>query len=195
VSRALAFNRDIALRRAMETFWTLGFEAASTEQLVTAMGIGRQSLYNTFGDKRKLLLEAIRLYADEGAHDALSVLRGPGTAIERIGTLLMSPAERNCERGSLGCLLVKMTTELAPLDPEVAALLIACAVPVEDGLRTLIADAQTRGEIDPELDPAATARYLLSQMSGLQVAAMGGATAETMRTTARFAMRALSTAA
>ena len=46
----------------MQVFWAKGFAATSTEDLVAAMRIGRQSLHNAFGDKRRLYLEALEAY-------------------------------------------------------------------------------------------------------------------------------------
>jgi AcrR family transcriptional regulator len=38
----------------MNVFWRLGYENTSLDVLMTEMEIGRQSLYDTFGDKRPL---------------------------------------------------------------------------------------------------------------------------------------------
>src|SRR6202011_688874 len=56
------FDRDEVLDRAMAAFWTRGYEATSIDDLVQATGIGRGSLYGTFGDKRQLFLAALDHY-------------------------------------------------------------------------------------------------------------------------------------
>jgi TetR/AcrR family transcriptional repressor of nem operon len=61
MARHKEFNRDEVLRKAMEVFWSRGYEAASINTLVKYMGINRQSLYDTFGDKHALYLQAIDL--------------------------------------------------------------------------------------------------------------------------------------
>src|SRR6202171_4541759 len=66
IARPQEFTRGGALRRADPVFWKKGFARTSTEDLVAAMGIGKQSLYDTFGDKRRLFLEALRTYNSEG---------------------------------------------------------------------------------------------------------------------------------
>jgi len=35
----------------MSVFWRKGYAATSTDDLLRAMNIGRQSMYDTFGDK------------------------------------------------------------------------------------------------------------------------------------------------
>ncbi|WP_155737462.1 TetR/AcrR family transcriptional regulator, partial [Agrobacterium tumefaciens] len=62
MARPREFDRDAALEKALRVFWSKGFAATSTDDLREAMGIGRQSLYGAFGDKRKLYLEALDAY-------------------------------------------------------------------------------------------------------------------------------------
>ena len=49
----------------MTVFWEHGYEATSTDDLLREMGIGRQSMYDAFGDKHRLYLEALQLYETE----------------------------------------------------------------------------------------------------------------------------------
>ena len=54
MARHKEFNRDEVLRKAMEVFWSHGYEAASINTLVKHMGINRQSLYDTWRQTRAL---------------------------------------------------------------------------------------------------------------------------------------------
>ena len=60
--RPRAFDETIALDRAMRMFWERGYEAASVDDLATAMGISMSTFYSTFGDKEKLFLSALNKY-------------------------------------------------------------------------------------------------------------------------------------
>jgi AcrR family transcriptional regulator len=62
VARQKEFDPDIALDRAMSLFRSSGYEAVSTAELCNAMGIARQSMYDTFGDKAALYEAALRRY-------------------------------------------------------------------------------------------------------------------------------------
>src|SRR5260370_39772383 len=62
MARPKAFDRDTAVQHAMSVFWEQGYEVTSTDDLLRAMGIGRQSMYNTFGDKQRLYIEALQRY-------------------------------------------------------------------------------------------------------------------------------------
>src|SRR5690242_20201777 len=60
--RPRAFDSDAALDRAMEVFWSKGYEGTSMSDLTQAMGINRPSLYAAFGDKESLFRRAIERY-------------------------------------------------------------------------------------------------------------------------------------
>ena len=64
MARPKAFDRDQALDAAIGVFREHGFAGASSERLVGAMGIGRQSLYDTFGDKWRLYRDAVARYCE-----------------------------------------------------------------------------------------------------------------------------------
>ena len=62
MARTKEFDRDAALDRAMHVFWKKGYEATSLPDLLQAMGIARQSLYDTFGEKHALFMAALERY-------------------------------------------------------------------------------------------------------------------------------------
>ena len=47
------------------------------------MGIGRQSMYDTFGDKRALFLKALEMYVTESIKSINAELEKPGLALIR----------------------------------------------------------------------------------------------------------------
>ena len=64
-----SFDSDAALQKAMEAFWARGYEATSMQDLVDCMGLGRGSLYATFGGKRSLFVQALRRYDERHRRD------------------------------------------------------------------------------------------------------------------------------
>ena len=62
VGRPKEFDPDVALNAALDAFWSKGFEGCSMAELLDDMAINRQSLYDTFGDKRELFLAVLQEY-------------------------------------------------------------------------------------------------------------------------------------
>src|ERR1700691_2172683 len=65
MARPKEFDPERALAKAMNLFWRRGYENTSLETLMKEMGIAKQSLYDTFGDKRALYLKAMAHYRDQ----------------------------------------------------------------------------------------------------------------------------------
>ena len=52
VGRPREFDEEIALTEIMNVFWAKGFEGTTLNDLVSATGMKKGSLYAAFGDKR-----------------------------------------------------------------------------------------------------------------------------------------------
>ena len=170
MGRPKAFERDVVLDRAMQVFWSRGYEATSIEHLVARMGIQRGSLYDTFGDKRALFFEAIDRYDQVVTAKLLSVLEGPGsgkTAIRRFFRLKLALAPRRPR----GCLVTNSVAELASRDRGTAIKVGAVLTKIEAAFHRAVLRAQAAGEIDPNRNPRALARFLTSSAQGLSVMA------------------------
>jgi TetR/AcrR family transcriptional repressor of nem operon len=176
MARPKAFDIDAALVRAMELFWEQGYAATSMEQLVTAMGIRRQSLYDTFGDKHRLFLAAMDSYCAMLETEMLGPLRAADAGLQAlhetgmgiIDFLLRYPKRR-------ACLMANTALELAPHDAEIAVKVRAHMQTMEEAFHHALVNARTRGEIAAGGDPAALAKYLVGVAHGLMVMAKSGA--------------------
>jgi AcrR family transcriptional regulator len=103
--RPLSFDRDAALHAAMLLFWRHGYESTSLADLTQAMGITPPSLYAAYGDKKRLFLAAVDLYAN-GPQNAHQIIREAATARDAARDLLTSAAMGYTGTDTpLGCLL------------------------------------------------------------------------------------------
>jgi AcrR family transcriptional regulator len=189
MARPSEFDRDEAIASAIKVFARHGFEAASTSDLLEGMGIGRQSLYGAFGDKRRLFLEALRRYAV----DSLAQMRGAletGTAAEGIEAALLVGLGSSDDIET-GCLGVGSIIEFSRSDPDVNAQNDAAGLAVIASFAERVREGMAAGQFDPALDPEAAASMLLALRSGLKVSARGGASEADLRDAARLALRGL----
>jgi TetR/AcrR family transcriptional repressor of nem operon len=169
VARTKEFDEDVALRAAMDLFWRKGFEATSMQDLVDHLGIGRGSIYATFGSKHELYLLALDRYGELSGDRALELLSGPGPALPAVrayieGFLSDALADRK------GCLVTNTAVE-CPRDQPMARRVESNW----DGLETAIAGtlmrARAQGELAEDRDPRALARFLVTFVQGLKVLA------------------------
>ena len=164
------FDADDALTKAMQAFWSRGYEATSISDLVESMGINRGSLYATFGDKRSLFMRALREYRAVHLHDwvaALARAHGPRAAIIAAFDRAVAAALGDGARD--GCFLINTALELSPHDQEVAEFVGACLVEMETFFREMIEQAQAAGEIPDHVAPVETAGSLLGLFVAVRV--------------------------
>jgi TetR/AcrR family transcriptional regulator, transcriptional repressor for nem operon len=187
VARPKEFSEEQALDAAIEVFREHGFEGTSAEMLVRALGIGRQSLYDTFGDKWQIYLASVHRYvgAETRAH-ALALRSGP-RAVDGILAMI----DRVVVDAAQSCLGVNSICEFGRGRPELADIHDAAARAINSAVGTRVREAQAEGDIASELDPKDAARFLSASFTGIRVAARGGATARELRALGRLAMRAL----
>lgn len=164
------FDVDQALNKAMEAFWANGFEATSMQELVDCMGIGRGSLYATFGDKRSLFIQALRRYDKHYREDWAERLKTTKPPREAILSAFEEVMACVFEDGrSEGCLLVNTALELSPHDEEVSAIVENCFESMEQFFREQLEQAQAIGDVPSDLSPDQTAKTLLSLIVSLRV--------------------------
>jgi TetR/AcrR family transcriptional repressor of nem operon len=188
MARTRAFDRGVALRSATDAFWAKGYAATSTEDLLLAMGIGRQSLYDTFGDKRALYVEALEAYQRESTQGHLARLDRPHSPLLGIRDLLYGLIAEDDARRAMGCMGVGSVAEFGDSDPQLCALREQSSTLLRKRLIGRLRDGQRDGEIATELDPSEAAAFIQLTMTGIQLAARGGSSIKQLRTMARFAV-------
>lgn len=188
MARPKAFDADTALDAAIGVFREHGFEGTSAEMLVRAMGVGRQSLYDTFGDKWRLYCAAVRRYAERETSDHLEALRRGPRAIDGLTAMV----DRVVATASAPCLGVAATCEFGRSRPDLSDIHDAAGRVLLGAIAAKVRDAQAQGDVSAELDPENVAGYLAASFAGLRLAARGGADTRRLRGLADIALRALS---
>ena len=180
--RPKSFDEDTVLDQAVRLFWERGYEATSLADLEAHLGLGRQSLYNTFGDKQTLFLKALARYRQDAGGAALAPLDAPGAGLAAIRSFFQSAVESLTAPGARrGCLVTNTISELGSLD---AGALVQCNQSrdaLARAFRRALGAAKERGEVSAALDVEAAATLLVIQSYGLNVLAKAGATAAELR--------------
>ncbi|GAB1329733.1 TetR/AcrR family transcriptional regulator [Streptomyces sennicomposti] len=181
MARTKEFDPDAALQAALELFWRRGYEATSMADLVEHLGIGRASLYATFGNKHELYLKALDRYERAGMARIVRELSRPGPALPGVRAVMRRYAAEasHAELRLNGCMVTNTAAELAPHDPAAARYVERNWDHLETLLHSALVRAQAQGELPAERDPLPLARTLLVLLQGVRV--VGKATADPVR--------------
>ena len=174
--RPRTFDRDQALRDALDVFWERGYQGASLTSLTAAMGIGAPSLYAAFGSKAKLFQEATDLYLAEDAGEPIRLLASGETARASIEAMLRSNADlftRDDEPA--GCMLTRAVSTCPDEDPELAAYLDRSVEQRIHGIEVRLERGVADGEELPCLEVRALAEFLDAVVEGMAVRSIEGA--------------------
>jgi len=177
VSRPKAFDPQRALDSALHCFKQHGFNGASLSTLTQEMGVGRASLYATYGDKRALFMRALADYADTTIGFFVRRLDAAENPLAEIRAIFRDIAAFSvCDDGRFGCFLVNSTAELAANDEEVRAFATRSFERFEDAFTRALERARADGALAEEKNPRALARFLFATIVGIRV--MGKARAD-----------------
>jgi TetR/AcrR family transcriptional repressor of nem operon len=172
MARTKEFDTEEALEKAIALFWDKGYSACSIRDVVDGLGISRSSIYDTFGDKHQLFLAALKKYQQEGVA-AMRKNLGTATDIRQsvkdlfyavLGPGLDEPLQK-------GCFMINAGMELAPHDPEIAAIVQANNQETEQIMTAAIQKGQDAGQLSRNLDALSIARFIFITLSGLRVSA------------------------
>jgi TetR/AcrR family transcriptional regulator, transcriptional repressor for nem operon len=169
MARTREFDTEVAVSRAMELFWTRGYEATSLRDLTRALGIGQGSLYAAFGDKEGLYRAALEHYRSTLAAAALRSLEEGADVRSAVRTMLVERIRIATEQGGRGCLAVNAACERLPEDPSVRRIVRDMQDAGQEALAEVLREAAERGEIAARHDPYTLAAFLVTFLNGLLV--------------------------
>ncbi len=172
MGRPREFDELAALEAAIECFWQRGYEATSVRDLADKMGLSPPSLYNTYGDKHALFVQALERYLDRSTRARIKRLEQslpPKQAIRRFIEEIIARSVNDRERR--GCFLINSALEVAPHDTELGALIADRLGEIEAFFHRSIERAQADGVVPRERVAKDLARLLLGVLLGIRVLA------------------------
>lgn len=191
MARPRQFDVDEALDRAMHVFWAKGYEGASLNDLLGAMGIARGSLYKAFADKHAIYLAALDRYDRTVVAGAIATLEqgrardGAGRIRRFLRSACDPVAARNDRRG---CLICNAAVDRAPVDSAVEARVLAMLRRIERAVARAVADSPAGAALSARRRTA-IARQITSAYVGLRVLARAGYAAADLESIADATLR------
>ncbi|MFD4372100.1 TetR/AcrR family transcriptional regulator [Streptomyces sp. NPDC058486] len=193
MARTKEFDPEAALQAALDLFWARGYEATSMADLVEHLGIGRASIYATFGNKHELYLKALDRYLEARDPGLVEELSAPGPALPAVRALVRRFAAEAATEGErlTGCFVTNSAAELAPRDPVVARRVELSWEQIETLLYAALTRARAQGELPAGRDPRTLSRMLLVLLQGIRVVGKASTDPARVRDAAEEALRLL----
>lgn len=161
------FDEAAVLARIMTLFWARGYDATSIDDLVEATGLKRGSLYNAYGGKEEMFLQAFDRYISHVATPTRNRLDATDAVVA-----IRSWLEGHCERmadtdNPQGCLATNACLEMAQRDDAIGRRVRDSMVAVESQLYDTLRRAQAQGYLSPGQDLRALARFFHGTLRGM----------------------------
>ena len=186
--RPRSFDEDEVLEKARSVGWTLGYAAASLDDIAAATGLNRPSLYAAFGDKHALYMRALQR-TREGAASAMRMMMGrEGPLREVLGALFAAAIDAYVagDNGQRGCFIVGTAVTQAVNDPEARALAAAFVADEDASFRDRF--TRSANELAPGVGPAGAAAIATATLHTLAIRARVGEDREALEAVAAAAV-------
>ncbi|MFI6687903.1 TetR/AcrR family transcriptional regulator [Streptomyces sp. NPDC050485] len=179
------FDPEAVLDEVVRLFWRRGMAPTGIQDVVTATGVSRSSLYATFGGKRELHRAALERYVEQWSAPAFRALAEDGRGLPAIAAFFNGLIEARCsgEYAHWGCMVVNAHAGAENGDPHVQDVLDRHHRQLRDAMRTALVAAATHGQLAPGVAPAATAETLALLAYGVNVRSRSRADASALRST------------
>jgi len=176
MSRVREFDPEQAIADVMQVFWRSGYADTSMEDIVNETGVSLYGLYGTFGNKKDLLVAAMRHYEESMTDLLWSDLRKPDAGRTEIIEFWRSIRNHAEDEGFCnGCLIVNIAAEVAPHEPEIAAEVQRINNEHAAVFAAAIRNGQKAGDIPPDVDADGAGRMLVALARGLALMVRTGA--------------------
>jgi TetR/AcrR family transcriptional regulator, transcriptional repressor for nem operon len=167
--RPKAFEQNDVLDKAIEVFCKKGYEAASTDELLKAMKLGKGSMYHSFGNKRELFSMALDHYLDSFIHDLATELDGAENPIAVIKNFFITVAKEDLAGHKKGCFMGNSVVGLSGIDSGLANSAISKLKALEELFFVHIRRARMNGQMMADTPPKTLARQLITFWNGFNV--------------------------
>lgn len=182
MTRAAAYDRDVALDAAMAVFWDKGYHATSLKDLEQALCMKPGSIYAAFTSKENLYLLALERYFDKsraGFQGAMARARSPlfGLA-NHFRSYAMLCAN---DKARQACMLTKTLVDTRTTDPVIVERSRLYMDAMLSEFRVCFLQAIAQGELPKTADAGRLARRFQANITALRLEFARGTAADELR--------------
>jgi TetR/AcrR family transcriptional repressor of nem operon len=166
MSRAIEFDKDEILDKAMNVFWNKGYESTSMKDLMDATGLLKGSIYNTFDSKENLFILCLEKYGRQSK----SMHYKEGDPGEYLRSFFQRLVDQGVNKDfKKGCLIMNSCMEFAHdksvLSKKAKTLFAATEKNFKNVLEILIFDLKRKKELETIQVALVTAAFSIREIS------------------------------
>lgn len=184
--RPRQYEHGAALDAALATFWSKGFAGTSLDDLASAMGMNKPSIYAAFGNKDALYASAVEHYQLTIGRTFIEPLnRGRALADDLEAFYAAVTGVVTGAHGPLGCIVACTLPAEAETAPGARELLATAIGRIDEAVRRRLARAVEQGELAHDTDLKTQAQLITSGMLALSLRGRSGASKRDLKRIAR----------
>ncbi|WP_343746678.1 TetR/AcrR family transcriptional regulator [Chitinophaga sp.] len=164
------FDEQEVIRKAMAVFWERGYEATSTEDLLTAMGIGKGSFYNAFpGGKQEIFEKTMEQFSTRAFTDLRGAVATGDDPVTAVLDFFRHIAQESRAVHMKGCFMGNTIAELSHTEPALERKAVHRLQEMEQLFTAVMEQGQKSGRLKTQTPAPVLARHLVNLWNGLNI--------------------------
>ena len=171
MGRRKSYEREHLIAAATPLFHVHGYAGTSTEMLVEALGVNRNSMYAEFGSKQALFEACLVRHDREAVTQVFGRLEATDAGLDTIDALFADFATSAAGAAGLGCMFCNTAAELGDAGEGSQALVASYFERVFSAFRNALEGGRREGVLvaDVDVDIDDEARHLTATSLGIFV--------------------------
>ena len=164
------FDKNYVLQAASDVFQKNGYNGTSIDEILTATGLSRSSLYDSFKDKHNLYLESLEFYKNTRTQMLDKLDEKDLNGLQKIEMMFNEVVKHLINNpNDNGCLLVNAAAEMSKQCFKTAQVICNNKEEVQDLIASWLQDAQNKKVLKLSKSPKVYSQYLYNTLLGLRV--------------------------
>lgn len=179
--RIKKFDKEKVLEAASIVFQNNGYNGTSIDELLTATGLSRSSLYDTFTDKHNLYVQTLEFYKNKNSAQLADINNINKNGLQKIETLFNSVVSHLINNpNDNGCLLINAAAEMSKQCFKTAQVICNNKIEIQSIFNDWITEAQ-KEKLIPNVNSVENySQFLYNALCGLRVLSQSGASEKEM---------------
>lgn len=170
------FNNEVVLEAAAGIFMQKGYNGTSIDDILSATGLSRSSLYDSFQDKHNLYVKSLEFYKNSNQKKFQSIDEKNLNGLQKLESMFKGVVNHLIEHpDDNGCLLVNAAAEMSKQCFKTSQVVCNNKEDVQEILSSWINDAEQKKVITLQKPAKVYGQFLYNTLCGLRVMSQSGA--------------------